>query len=430
MPKLLQINVSANWGSHGRIAEEIGEKAITQGWESYIAYGRYVNESQLKLIPIGTKRDVYNHVAISRLGDRHGLASVGATKRFLEEVNSISPDVIHLHNIHGYYINYEILFDFLKEYDKPVVWTLHDCWSFTGHCAFPMFANCEKWETHCEAPCPQRKSYPASWIVDNCWQNFEKKKCVFTSLKKLNLVTVSKWLENETRKSFLREISVGCIYNGVNIELFKPEIDTTEVRQRHGIKRDDKVILGVASRWEARKGLSDLLKLRSILPPNYKMILIGVKERQIKDLPNGIEGIERTDSQRQLASYYSMANVYVNPSYAETFGMTTAEAMACGTPSVVYGVTASPEVIDENTGLKVNAGNIDGLACAVIKICEQEKEKYSKACRDRATKYFNKEDCYNKYIRLYNDLIMGGGFYNLRSIRVRSLRMRSERRAA
>ena len=412
MPKLLQINVSANWGSHGRIAEEIGQFVMRQGWESYIAYGRYVNESKSCLIKIGNKNDIYNHVVKTRIFDNHGLSSIGATKKFLREISALNPDIIHLHNIHGYYINYELLLNFLKGFNKPVVWTFHDCWPFTGHCAYPVFADCEKWHTHCYAPCPMRREYPKSWVMDRCWKNYENKKTIFTTLKKLHIVTVSEWLEDELRKSFFADNDIRCIYNGIDVDVFRSGIDTSSLRLKHRFDRNDKIILGVASRWEDRKGLNDFYKLRGLLPGNYKIVLIGLTDRQIIELPKGIEGIERTDNQEQLATYYNMADVYVNSSYAETFGMTTAEALSCGTPSVVYNITACPEVLDNNTGYVVQPGDTNAMVEVIHKICEKSKDYYKSACRNRVIESFEKKLNYGKYFDLYQDLIRqeGGQF--------------------
>ena len=203
--KLLQINVSANWGSHGRIAEEIGHLAMSQGWESYIAYGRLANPSNSKLIKIGNCWNVVLHGMQSRLFDNHGLSSKMATRKLIKAIEIIGPDIIHLHNIHGYYLNYPILFDFLSKYNKPVIWTLHDCWPFTGHCAYFTYVKCNKWKKHCYE-CPNKKCYPTSLLLDNSKKNFEMKKTLFNYINKMTLVPVS-----ENYSHFPREKNgVGC----------------------------------------------------------------------------------------------------------------------------------------------------------------------------------------------------------------------------
>ena len=202
--KVVQINVTANWGSTGRIAEDIGKMAILNGFDSIIAYSGRGNDSASKLIPIGNSLDTWIHGMKTRLLDKHGLSSKQATINFIDKLKKIKPDLIHLHNIHGYYLNYPLLFNFLKEWGGPVVWTLHDCWAFTGHCAFYTYSQCTKWQNQC-FKCPNKSCYPASLLMDRSYKNFINKKDSFLGLKNLTLVSVSKWLEQEVSKSFLKD---------------------------------------------------------------------------------------------------------------------------------------------------------------------------------------------------------------------------------
>jgi putative colanic acid biosynthesis glycosyltransferase len=212
--KVLQINSVCGIGSTGRIATDIHDILIEQGHESYIAYGRDLPKNCENAIRIGTKIDNYTHVAKTRLLDKHGFGSIKATKEFINKVIDINPDIIHLHNIHGYYINIEILFDYLKEANKPVVWTFHDCWSFTGHCAYFDYVGCNKWKTGCYS-CPEKKAYPSSLIFDNSKNNYINKKEIFTVVKNLTIVTPSQWLANLVQESFLNEYPVKVINNGI-----------------------------------------------------------------------------------------------------------------------------------------------------------------------------------------------------------------------
>lgn len=406
MPGLVQINVSANWGSHGRIAECIGNEVMAHGWSSCIAYGRGMTPSQSGLVRVGNGMDVYMHVAETRLFDRHGLASQGATRRLIRALEEMSPDIIHLHNIHGYYLNYRLLFRYLGTIHKPVVWTFHDSWPITGHCAFPNVAPCERWKDHCTSPCPLKADYPCSWLWDGSRRNFEIKEQAFNQVEDLHIVTVSRWLESQVRESFLGNHDIRCIYNGVDTSVFRPGLDTGVLREKHGIKSGEKVILGVASVWERRKGLSDFYRLREHLPGDYRILLIGLDAKQAKRLPVGIEAVGRTDSQEELAAYYNLADVYVNTSAAETFGMTTAEALSCGTASVVYDVTACPEVVDERTGRVIDWGDTLAVAGAVREICESaDKDIIGDACRRRAVELFDARERYREYFDLYNSLL-------------------------
>lgn len=399
--KLLQINVAANWGSHGRIAEEIGLEAMAQGWESYIAYGRYANPSKSHIVKIGDLFDHCLHGAQSLLLDRHGLASCGPTKKLIREIEQIKPDLIHLHNIHGFYLNYPILFRYLSTVDIPVVWTLHDCWAFTGHCAWPIHGHCDRFQEQC-CHCPlQSKGYPKSFLLDRSRSNFKLKKCYFRSLQDLHLVTVSRWLEQQVRLSFMQDMDIRTIYNGLDTEVFRPSgTPPTSVTDGHPL------VLGVCNAWYDWKGLDDMAALREILPDDYEVMVVGVNEDQMHRLPEGITCIRRTDSVSQLAEIYSQADVFVNPSKVESFGMTTAEALSCGTPSIVYDTSACPEVVDNLTGRVVPLGDVNALAKAVMEICSLPgREAMRQACRERAIRLFNRQDRYKEYLQLYNEVL-------------------------
>ena len=399
--KLLQINVAANWGSHGRIAEEIGLEAMAQGWESYIAYGRYANPSKSHIVKIGDLFDHCLHGAQSLLLDRHGLASCGPTKKLIREIEQIKPDLIHLHNIHGFYLNYPILFRYLSTVDIPVVWTLHDCWAFTGHCAWPIHGHCDRFQEQC-CHCPlQSKGYPKSFLLDRSRSNFKLKKRCFRSLQDLHLVTVSRWLEQQVRLSFMQDMDIRTIYNGLDTEVFRPSgTPPTSVTDGHPL------VLGVCNAWYDWKGLDDMAALRELLPDDYEVMVVGVNEDQMHRLPEGITCIRRTDSVSQLAEIYSQADVFVNPSKVESFGMTTAEALSCGTPSIVYDTSACPEVVDNLTGRVVPLGDVNALAKAVMEICSLPgREAMRQACRERAIRLFNRQDRYKEYLQLYNEVL-------------------------
>lgn len=400
MPKLLQINVTANWGSTGRIAEDIGLLAISQGWDSYIAYGRGIPVSHSNLLRIGNDWDMRLHAVQSRLLDNHGLASKNVTRQFLKQVEEIKPDIIHLHNIHGYYLNYPILFDFLSCMEIPVVWTLHDCWLYTGHCAYYSAIKCYRWKNSCY-DCPQRKSYPTSLLVERSEKNFQAKKSAFTSLRNLTLIPVSNWLADDVRQSFLNNYRMKVIHNGIDVHTFTPHNI-----QKSVLKLEYKfLIIGVASVWSARKGLEDFMRLRKMLSDDYQIVLLGLTDKQIKALPRGIIGINRTNSLEELADYYSVADVFVNPTWEDNFPTTNIEALACGTPVITYRTGGSVEAVSQGTGMIVEQGDLEGLSNAVQYICKKGKETYKNTCRERAVKYFNKNDRYQEYFDLYNQLL-------------------------
>ncbi len=403
MPKtLLQINTVVNSGSTGRIAEEIGQTAMAAGWRSVIAYGRNPRPSASELIRIGSDWEVRLHGVRSRIFDDHGFGSRKATEAFIREAEKLSPDLIHLHNVHGYYLNIDVLFRWLAQANVPVVWTLHDCWPFTGHCSHFDFIKCARWETGCFS-CPQKKEYPASLLSDRSRKNREQKRVLFSSVKKLTLVSVSDWLTGIAQKSFLGDKMISRIYNGTDTEIFSPKGNGNVVRERYGLGNRF-TVLGCASVWTERKGLSDFVKLRERVPErDLAIVLVGLSGKQISELPAGIVGIRRTESVEALAELYSASDLFLNTTYEDTFPTVNIEALACGTPVCTYKTGGSPEAIDENTGLVVEQGDIAGLVSAIETIRSRGKSAYADACRFRACACFRKEDRWAEYLALYEE---------------------------
>lgn len=401
MPKILQINVSANWGSHGKIASQIGDVVMSHGWESYIAFGRDYNPCSSKLIKIGGWWNVYEHLLETRLFDNHGLASRYATKRLISQIKQMSPDIIHLHNIHGYYLNYKILFEYLKSSNVPVVWTFHDFWPLTGHCAHFIQADCYKWKDKCDN-CPQTTTeYPKSLFIDRSRKNFELKRSLFSSVGNLFIVTVSQWVKDIVDESFFKNTPSMVIHNGVNIDTFKPT--PSKLKAQLGISSNKPVVLGVASIWAEHRGLKHFLSLSE--DSTYQIVLIGIDDNQKKDIPDNIITIARTSNQEELAAYYSMADVYANPTYLETLSMTNLEAQACGTPVVTFRSGGAPETVDIGTGFVVEQGDISSMHEAILRIIRDGKSKYSMKCIERVHHLFDMHDRYNDYFRLYQSLL-------------------------
>lgn len=399
--KILQINTALNRGSVGRIAEQIGEFVLRNGGESYIAFSRPGLPSRSKTIKIGNILDVYLHGLCTRLFDKHGFASKKATINLIKDINNIKPDIIHLHNIHGYYININLLFNYLNKTQTPIVWTFHDAWPFTGHCTYFDSVSCEKWKTECFS-CPKNKMYPKSWFIDNSKQNFKKKKELFTKPKTVKIVTPSNWLRQNVKLSFLKKYPVEVIHNGIDLSIFKPD-KHDELQNKYNLI-NKKIILGVASLWDKRKGLDDFIVLSKKLNHNYKIVLIGLNKKQGKHLPKNILYIERTENVHELAAWYSSAFIFINPTYQDNFPTTNIEALACGTPVITYKTGGSPEAIDKNTGIIVEKGDIEGVKNAIDYI-NNDKVRYSeKMCRERAVQNFNRNDRFRDYYKIYSDL--------------------------
>lgn len=407
MKRLLQINPVLRVNtSTGRIMQEIGELAMQNGWESYIAYSRGrdgIKPCRSQLIPVGNRWSVAWHGLETRFFDRHGLASDSATRRFVKQVKELNPDVIHIHNIHGYFLNYKILFDFLAKSGIPVVWTIHDCWLYTGHCYYYSFVGCNKWQTGCHH-CSQKREFPASWLFDRSRQNFIDKKEAFTQLAtdQLTIVPVSEWIMGEMRQSFLKEYRFQVIHNGINTDVFTV-CDSIRVRTRYGLGNKH-ILLGIASIWSREKGWFDFMELAKLLRNDEVIVLVGVKPEAKKQLPANIVGIARTENVGQLAELYSAADAFINPTWQDNYPTVNLEAIACGTPVITYRTGGSIEAVTEKTGLVIDQGDVEGLLNAFRMVVRRGKEYYEKQCREYALTHFRKEDRYQEYLDLYQRL--------------------------
>lgn len=411
MKTLLQINpVLRGSTSTGRIMQEIGDLALRNGWESCIAYGRGRDgllPCHSRTIPVGSRWSTLWHGLQTRLFDRHGLASTEATRRFVREIERIRPDVIHIHNLHGYFLDYRVLFDFLSQSGTPVVWTVHDCWLYTGHCYYYSYAGCDRWQTECH-DCPQRRAFPASWLVDRSRQNFRDKRASFTSLRKgqLTIVPVSEWIRTEMSRSFLRECDFRVIHNGIDTEIFDICAPQT-ARARYGLG-DKHLLLGVASIWSHEKGLDDFIRMAQLLADDELIVLVGIKPSERRRLPPNIVGIARTENVRELAELYSAADAFLNPTWQDNYPTVNLEAIACGTPVVTYRTGGSVEAVTPLTGRVVAQGDVAGMLHEAREIRRRGKAYYQPLCRSHALRSFNKEDRYRDYLHLYDELLTRG----------------------
>ena len=395
--KVFQINSVCGVGSTGRIVCDIKQTLEANSDKCQIAYGRgYYDDSDC--IKIESDLVFKAHVFFSRITDRQGFFSTSATKRLVRSIEHFNPDIIHLHNLHGYYLDIRVLFEFLKKYGKPVVWTLHDCWAFTGHCAYFSFAKCDKWKIGC-GQCPQKTAYPASFLLDDSKKSYAEKKRLFTGVKNLNIVTPSNWLNNLVKESFLGEFPVYTINNGIDLSVFNP-VDSN-FKEKNNL-RGKKIVLGIANIWEKRKGLDDFITLSKMLPDDFKIVLVGLTEKQIAALPSNIMGITRTSNISELVELYSVADVFVNPTMEDNFPTVNIEAIACGTPVITYNTGGSGEMLNEKCGVVVEAGDVNALAEAIKNI-----DLRSEDCVFHAKK-FEKNKQYNVYMELYKNIINGG----------------------
>lgn len=391
--KVYQINVVCGVGSTGRIAVDLSRVICKEGGTCRIAYGRGNAPQDINSFKIGDILDLYFHAFMTRLTDRHGLYSKRKTRKLIADICTFKPDIIHLHNVHGYYVNYELLFQFLKEYGKPVVWTMHDCWAFTGHCAHYESVGCQQWRKECKN-CVNLHGYPATWNNCHVNENYNRKKMSFSAMKEMVIATPSEWLKEQLFCSFFKEIPCVVVNNGIDLELYK--YTQNDIKRKLGVA-DRKLLLGVASVWTNNKGLLDMFTIATKIDKKYAVCMVGLSKKQLENMPSGIIGIERTESCEELAKYYSAADVFLNLTYEDTFPTTNIESLACGTPVITYRTGGSPEIIDETCGIVVEQGDIDGVINAIERL---DNKVARSVCREKAMLY-EKDLCYQKYVDLY-----------------------------
>lgn len=401
MPRLFQINTTIGRGSTGKIAELISILARGAGWDCFIAHGpRFIGDSEMYSFQVGGKLDEKWHYCVSRVFDRHGLGSCSATKKLIEHLDDVKPDVVHIHNIHGYYANYQLLFKYLAEKGIPTVMTMHDFWLMTGHCAY-INKSCGKWETGC-GHCPRLGEYPTT-VFDHTKKNWALKQELFDGFdkEKLVIVPVSYWLEGFAKRSLLSKCKFHVIQNGVDTKVFQPyQGEHSELWK--SIDWNKHAIITVADRWTDANGFNDIMALSKLLPGDMQIVMVGLNEQQLQGLPEKIVGIGHTENVQQLVELYTSADVLFNSSTEVTFGLVTAEAMACGTPAIVIKGTAGDEIIDSETGYAIK--EIEEIP-AVVYACREKSETYKEKCRNRIVEYFDSAKQYAKYIELYNEIL-------------------------
>ena len=355
--KLVQINTVCN-GSTGRIMGDIQRKANDKGFETISFYGRRKGFKDLRCEKIGNPISFWIHVFITTLFDKQGHGSYFYTKKLVKRLRQENPDIIHLHNLHGYYLDIPVLFKYLKEeYKGKLFWTFHDCWPFTGHCPHFTLAKCNKWQKQC-FKCPNKKNYPISLLKDNSYNNYLEKKNLFTGLSNLTIITPSDWLNKLVKKSFLKDYNVITVNNGIDLNVFKPTIDNS-IKFKYNIPDNKKILLGVASVWTRSKGYYDFIKLSKQIDNEYCIVLVGLTKKQIKNLIKyNIIGIERTDNINELAKLYSITYCFLNFTYEDTYPTVNLEAIACGTPVICYDTGGCSEQINNKIGLLTTCDDV------------------------------------------------------------------------
>lgn len=398
--KIVEIN-GTNYSSTGNIMLNIASEARKNGFDVFTCCknskkaNEYHYENQ---IYIGSRIERVISEEFAYLTGYHNYFNYFGTKAFIKKLKEVKPDLIHLHIVHDTYINLNLLFNYIKEENIPVVWTFHDCWAFTGRCPYFDIAGCNKWKTGC-SNCPQLDKYPQTKI-DKSELLWKKKKEWFTNIKNMTIVTPSNWLANLMKQSFFNAYDIKIINNGIDLNKFKPTV--SEFRNKYRIY-NKYMLLGVGYNWAPRKGLDSFIELAKRLPSNYQIVLVGTNDSVDSLLPDNIISIHRTYNQEELIDIYSSTDLFINPTLEDNFPTVNIESLACGTPIITYNTGGSPEVIDEKCGSIIEKGNIDALEKEIIRICENKL--FSKQdCLNKAKEY-SAENKYNEYVELYKEIL-------------------------
>lgn len=401
--RVLQINtVYENGGSTGRIVADLVAEQRNANIEPFVAYGygrELTKDDAGWVYRITSDIELFISKVRTKLIGRHGFDNVSETKRLLKWIDEVKPDIIHLHNIHNHYVNIELLLNYIAEKNIKTYITLHDCWTFTGWCAYFDFPKCDKWMTLCHE-CTCLNKYPRTLAKDKSTSNYNRKKELFAKVN-LTVVTPSQWLADLVAKSFLKNKRTIVINNGTDLSRFYRE--ESDIKSQLGIVDGQKVVLGMAFNFEERKGISYFFRLNEKCADKYKIVLVGVPEKMKKMVPEGIVCVSQTNDVNLLRRLYSMADVFVNPTLEDNFPTTNIESLACGTPVVTFMTGGSPEAVDERTGAVVKQGDLVGLIETIDKILLQDKAQIAQLCRTRAERLYDKHKQFGRYITLYNE---------------------------
>lgn len=395
--RIIEIN-SVNYGSTGGIMHQTAELARKEGdIVVTICPDSHSNRSHFFSGDLLFGSIFLRNISLrmAQFTGWHHLFYLYGTWRLLSIIKKKRPDLIHLHNIHGDFLNYPLFFRFIKKNRIKVVWTFHDCWSITGHCPHFEMVRCYKWKTGC-FECTRYHEYPYC-RVDDSKLMYRLKKKWFTGIDFMTLVAPSKWMKELINQSYLKDYKTVQIYNGIDINVFKPL--NSDFRKNHNCE-NKKILLGVAFEWGKRKGLDVFIELSRRLDNTFQIVLVGTDKQVDAILPKNIISINRTSSQMELVEIYTAADLFVNPTREEMFGLVNAEALACGTPVITFRSGGSPEVIDESCGIIVEKDDVDNLVQEILKICSNNPFS-AEDCRKRAL-LFDKQNTFHQYLELYH----------------------------
>ncbi len=385
--RVAYINTVVGYNATGRLCEDL---ASDSGIEGKIFYGRKGYQGKANALKFNNLLGNGIHVISTFLFDNHAYVNTLQTKRLIEELEKFNPDIIHLHNLHGYYLDVEVLFNYIKNNNKKVVWTFHDCWPITGHCAHYDGVSCDQWKTECKH-CPILSNYPPTFNANNTTFNFRRKKNTFNGVKNMVLVSPSLWLANQLKQSYLSTYPIQVINNGIDLNQFcyknKKESQMLE-------------LLAVASVWTKMKGLDDLVQLANLLPESMHLTVVGLTNKQINLFPNNVTCLQRTNNRDELIDLYNNSDYFLNFTYEDTFPTVNIEALACGLPIITYNTGGSPEIIDNKTGFIIDRGDYR----QALSLLEKGNVFNSDDCVNRSQQ-FNRDQMIQSYLKLYKKIM-------------------------
>lgn len=398
--KILLVNAVYNEGSTGKICKYIHDLCVKADMECQTICSYKTNATiDEECVYVSSWLDTHIHNRLYRTTWLQGCFSYFHTLFCIRKIKKYDPDIIHLHVIHGSYINHSLLFKFIRKEHKKVVWTFHDCWAFTGYCPYYVISRCNKWTDSC-GNCALFPSERLN-LFDTSNLMFEKKKKWYGNGLDMTIATPSKWLSDQVQYSFLKDYPVKVIHNGIDLDVFKPV--NSAFRKEHNIPKHKKIVLGVAFGWGQRKGLDVFVELaKTLIDSDYTIVLVGTTDEIDKIIPENILSVHRTNNQQELAMIYSAADVFVNPTREENYPTVNMEALACGTPVITFKTGGSPEIIDDSTGIVVDCDDVDELKKAIIHVCKDKP--FSKEACVRRAKQFDMWDRYEDYLSLYQSI--------------------------
>lgn len=396
--KILQINACYGYLSTGIIIEDLEKEIYKSEGVCYVAYQTAVKEPVCGF-RIGNKFDRYIHGIHSRIFGKQGYRSNRATKKLLKWIVSVNPDIIHLHNLHSNYLNFNMLCDYIAEKNIKTVYTFHDCWAFTGKCSHYASASCDKWQTSC-GNCPQLKNEVPSLIFDNTGKVLKDRTQHLNKIPDLTIVPCSFWMEEQIKKSLLKPKRIVTLYNGTDTNMFRPHSNSF----RKDYKLDDKfLILGFANKWSNTKNIEGVKFISGNLADDEIIVIVGCNEKQ-KELFSKFKNIVPVGyiGDRQLLSdIYSSADVFVNLTYEDTLPTVNMESICSKTPVITFNSCGSPELVSSSTGIVVDKGDFEGILNAIRFV----KENSAQFDFEDLIKKYDKNVCYNKYIELYKQIL-------------------------